>query len=139
MTRPRIVLDTNVLISGIIFGGAPRRVLEQVIAGKVDCFLSTPILDELRSVLQRPKFGFTTEQTLQTIEELVSLCSIVTPSMQIGEITSDPDDNHVIECALHAHATIIVSGDAHLLALKEFEGIQILSPRDFLSKRKVRP
>jgi len=132
MKRPRIVLDTNVLISSLLFGGAPREILEMIIAGSIDCSLSTAILDELRDVLQRPKFGFSSQQALAIVEELCSLCEIVSPSLKIRVVKADPDDDRVIECALEAKAGIIVSGDAHLLELGTHKGIRILSPRDFL-------
>jgi len=134
MPRHRIVLDTNVLISAIIFGGPPRAVLKLVISGATDCSLSLPILDELKAVLQRPRFGFSTEQTLRVVEELHGICEIVEPLARIDKIQTDPDDNRVLECAIEARARYIVSGDSDLLELGEFEGIHILSPRQYLDR-----
>ena len=133
MKRPHIVLDTNVLISAILFGGDPQKILEMVIAGSVECALSLVILDELRDVLQRPKFGFSSKQALAIVEELCGLCEIVRPSVKISVVKADPDDDRVIECALEAKATLIVSGDAHLLDLDRFKGIRIVSPSGFLA------
>jgi putative PIN family toxin of toxin-antitoxin system len=132
MRRPRIVLDTNVLISALLFGGAPREVLEMVIVGLVDCVLSLPILDELRDVLQRPKFGFSPQQAAGIVEELSALSEIINPPAKLRVINVDPDDNRVLECAVEARASVIVSGDAHLLELVEYEDIRILSPSEFL-------
>ena len=81
MKRHRIVLDTNVLISAILFNGPPRKILERVIGGAVDCSLSLPILDELRDVLQRPKFGFSPAQAFQVLEELHAVCEVINPEM----------------------------------------------------------
>ena len=134
MNRHRIVLDTNVLISAILFGGTPRRVLDLVISGSVDCTLSIAILDELRDVLERPKFGFSADVCLHITEELHGVCDIITPSVRIDAIRSDPDDNRILECAVEAHAHYIVSGDPHLLALGTFERIRILSPADYLKE-----
>lgn len=128
----RIVLDTNVLISAILFGGPPRQVLERVIAGDLDCSLSLAILDELRDVLQRPKFGFSAQIAVTVVEELCGVCEIVSPSRKVRVIKADPDDNRVIECALEAKADFIVSGDAHLLGLGSYADIRIVSPSDFL-------
>jgi len=133
MQRRCIVLDTNVLISAIIFGRAPRTILEMVIAGKVRCVLSFAILDELRDVLQRPKFGFTPEQAITVVEELRGLCEILNPARRIRTIKADPDDNRILECAVEAQADTVVSGDAHLLKLKRFRGISIMTPADFLA------
>lgn len=134
MNRIRIVLDTNVLISAILFGGLPRRVLEMVIDGAIDCTLSFAILDELRDVLQRPKFGFTPEQAITVLDELVAVCEIVNPARNIRTIKTDPDDNRILECAVEAHADCIVSGDSHLLDLGRYRGIPITNPADFLAQ-----
>ena len=138
MNRHRIVLDTNVLISAILFGGKPRRVLDLVISGSVDCTLSTAILDELKDVLQRPKFGFPAEVCFHIIEELHSACDIISPSVSLDVIRSDPDDNRILECAVKAHAHFIVSGDPHFLDLGKFEKIRILSPADYLKEFEAR-
>jgi len=134
MNRHRIVLDTNVLISAILFGGKPRRVLHLVISGSVDCTLSTVILDELKDVLQRPKFGFSAEVCFHIIEELHGACDIISPSVSVGFIRSDPDDDRILDCAVEAQAHFIVSGDPHLLDLGKFEKIRILSPADYLKE-----
>jgi len=136
MKRDRIVLDANVLISAILFNGPPRAVLELVIGGSVKCSLSLAILDELRNVLERPKFKFSPEQAFQVIEELHAVCDIVNPTIQVNIVTADPKDNMILECALESKAYSIVSGDQHLLAIVAFRGIQILSPSDYLKARK---
>lgn len=137
MNRHRIVLDTNVLISAILFGGKPRRVLDLVISGLVDCTLSTVILDELKDVLQRPKFGFFADACFHLIEELHGACDIISPSVNVDVIRSDPDDNRIVECAVEAQAHFIVSGDPHVLDLGKFEKIRILSPADYLKEFEV--
>lgn len=131
MTPPRIVLDSNVIISGVLFGGHPGRLLEHALDGSVQCFLSLPILDEIREVLQRPKFGLSSDQALTLIEELHDLCYIVTPKARVQAIAADPDDNMILECASAADAHVIVSGDSHLLDLSQWKGIRILAPFDF--------
>ena len=132
MRRPHVVLDTNVLISALLFAGPPRAILEMILAGAIDCSLSLPILDELRDVLHRPKFGLSSEQAMAVVEELSALCAVVGPSEQVSAVRADPDDDRILECALEARADIIVSGDAHLLELGRHEGIRILSPSEFL-------
>jgi putative PIN family toxin of toxin-antitoxin system len=132
MKRPHIVLDTNVLVSALLFGGPPREILDMIGAGTVNCSLSPPILDELKDVLQRPKFGFSSQQAVAVVEELSALCTIVSPSERIAIISADPDDDRILECALEARADTIVSGDAHLLELGRHEGIRIVSPSEFL-------
>jgi putative PIN family toxin of toxin-antitoxin system len=138
MNRHRIVLDTNVLISAILFGGKPRKVLDLVISGSIDCTLSTAILDELKGVLERPKFGFSANACLHIIEELHGICDIISPSVSVDVISSDPDDNRILECAVEAHAHFIVSGDPHFLDLGKFKKIRILSPACYLNEFEAR-
>jgi putative PIN family toxin of toxin-antitoxin system len=138
MNRHRIVLDTNVLISAILFGGKPRKVLDLVISGSIDCTLSTAILDELKGVLERPKFGFSANACLHIIEELHGICDIISPSVSVDVISSDPDDNRILECAVEAHAHFIVSGDPHFLDLGKFKKIRILSPAGYLNEFEAR-
>jgi len=138
MNRHRIVLDTNVLISAVLFGGEPRKVLDLVISGSIDCTLSTAILDELRGVLERPKFGFSANVCLHIIEELHGICDIISPSVSVDVISSDPDDNRILECAVEAHAHFIVSDDPHFLDLGKFKKIRILSPAGYLNEFEAR-
>lgn len=96
------------------------------------------ILDELKGVLQCPKFGFPADLCFHIIEELHGACDIISPSVSVDVICSDPDDNRIPECAVEAQAHFIVSGDPHLLDLGKFEKIRILSPADYLKEFEVR-
>ncbi len=132
MTPPRIVVDSNVVISGLLFGGTPAHVLGVVVKGKAHCFTSLPILDEVRGVLQRAKFGLTPEQVLSFVEEFHLLCEVVAPCSVVHVIRADPADDRILECAAEAKADVIVSGDSHLLELREWRSIRIVSPTDFM-------
>jgi len=124
----RVVLDSNVIISGFIFGGPPARLIVHIVNGTIQGFTSLPILDEVREVLQRPKFGLSPEQAFRFVEELYSSCTLVKPGRQIRVISDDPDDDMVLECASEANADLIISGDSHLLDLGCWEHIRILAP-----------
>lgn len=128
----RIVCDTNVLISAVIFGGRPRQVLEALIAGRVKGFISPALEREFREVLGRPKFGLTQPQVHRICLTLGDLLQNVYPKKNVSQIPEDPADNAVLACALEAGADYIVSGDAHLLNLGEFATIRIVQPADFL-------
>ncbi|MEN6451467.1 MAG: putative toxin-antitoxin system toxin component, PIN family [Thermoguttaceae bacterium] len=134
MTSLRVVLDSNVVISAFLFGGVPARVLDLVASGTVQGFVSLPILDEIRDVLQRPKFALSSEQAMMLVEELHDLCQIVKPTARVRAVLADPDDNMVLECAAAAKADQIVSGDAHLLELRQWRTIRILSPAEFVEQ-----
>ena len=130
----RIVCDTNVLISAILYGGPPREVFRQIIEGKAEAFISLPIEDELRAVLARPKFGLSARQVQQIARQVHELFQTVFPEQTIEAIGADPADNAVLECAVAARADFIISGDRHLLDLARFGEIQIVSPADFQSR-----
>ncbi len=132
MTALRVVLDSNVVISGFFFGGPPGRVLEYLLEGTVQGYSSLPLLDEIRDVLQRPKFGLSPEQALGFIEAFLDLVGIVKPGKRVRAVTEDPQDNAVLECAAAARAEMIVSGDNHLLRLGRWRGVEIISPREFV-------
>ena len=124
----RVVLDSNVIISGFLFGGLPGALIAHAVAGSVRCFSSLPILDEVREVLQRPKFALSPDQALSLIEQLHALFEFVTPRQRIHAIPADPDDNAVLEFAVAANADFIVTGDSHLLDLQEWKSIRIVTP-----------
>ena len=127
-----IICDTNVLVSGILFGGHAREILRLASRGVVVNFISPDILREAENVLRRSKFGLRPEQVLEIIALFKDTFEIVTPSIRVRAISSDPEDNHVIEAALAARAKYIISGDKHLLELKKWEDIQIVSPAHFM-------
>ncbi len=128
----RVVCDTNVLISALHFGGPPRSILEKAIRGEVRLYLSEVILDELKRVLRRPKFGYS-EEAIQAITNELSLTGyLVRPTETINEITEDISDNRILECAIEAKADYIVSGDSHLLNLKRIRSIPIVRPAQFM-------
>jgi uncharacterized protein len=130
----KIVLDTNVLISAIVFGGKPRKILEKIISGKSGFAVSKDILDEVDGVLSGKKFKYPSQAVYEIRNAIEELGEFVVPEIRINRITKDPDDNKILECAITAKADIIISGDSHLLELKKFNGIQIVSPAEFLEK-----
>ena len=128
----RVVLDSNVVISGYIFGGPPAELIHLALDGKFDCFTTIPILDEIRDVLSRPKFKLTPEQALSFIEEYHALCLVVRPVRNVTIMKENPDDNKILECALAAQADLIVTGDSHLLDLSKWKRIRIMTPSQAL-------
>jgi putative PIN family toxin of toxin-antitoxin system len=128
----RIVVDTNVIVSALVFGGLPRRVFEAVEAGRCEFYYSGEIESETRRVLH-DKFGWDEQRLDRYLPVLWKLGERVTPQHRVNAVKDDPDDNRILECALAAGADMIVSGDGHLLKLNAYEGIAILTPREFLS------
>ena len=139
MSTLRVVFDSNVIISGFLFGGHPARLLEYALGNSIHAFTSLPILDEVRDVLQRPKFELSSEQALTLVEELHDLCDVVTPTRRVRAISADPDDNVILECAQEANASLIVSGDSHLLDLGRWKGIDIVTPVSAIGRIESKP
>ncbi len=126
----RLVLDTNTVISALLWQGAPRRILLSAHANVVQLYTSIPLLIELDDVLRRNKFQARLRQARVTANELVlgyaALATTVEPMAIPPVILSDPDDDAVLACALVAQAEAIVSGDGHLLQLGAYATIPIL-------------
>jgi putative PIN family toxin of toxin-antitoxin system len=128
----RVVCDTNVLISGILFGGKPRELLRLCSSGKVTNFTSPALLKEVEAVLIRPKFGLNEEQVYGIIRLFRDTFSLVRPEISFSVITADPDDNRILEAASAAQAEAIISGDTHLLDPGQWNGIPVFTPAAFL-------
>lgn len=127
----RIICDTNVIISGILFGGNSRAILSAVSRSRIDLYSSPALLEELRGVLSRPKFALNPARISAIIALLHETASIVYPQDTFHVIHEDPDDDRVLEAAWAAQAEMVISGDQHLLSLKEWKGIRIINPADF--------
>jgi len=130
-----IVLDTNIVISGLIWGGIPRQLLDLGREQHIQLFTSTVLLEELESVLSRDKFakllasqGVTPSFIMQRYGLLAELVS----PQPIQRTVRDNDDDVVLATALAAQAKLIVSGDNDLLVLHPFQGIHILNAADAL-------
>jgi putative PIN family toxin of toxin-antitoxin system len=134
---PLLVLDSNVYISAVLFGGKPRRIIEAALAGRIRLAVSASILAEIKDVLSGSKFKFSEIAALEVVNDISSLAETFEPIGKISWIKEDPADDRILECALAASADAIISGDSHLLALKKFRAIPVLSPADCLEKYKL--
>lgn len=134
---PLLILDSNVYISAVLFGGKPRQIIEAALAGRIRLAVSAAILEEIESVLKGKKFKFPEIATREIINEIASLAEIFEPVEKISRIKEDPADNRILECALAAGAAAIVSGDSHLLSLGIFHAIPVLNPAACLEKYKL--
>ena len=133
----KIVLDTNVFVSALINPrGKPAQILNYVFESKVRLFTSPSIIEELERVLSYPKLvkrhGLEKQELKEFVSDLLSILSLVEGKKAIELIAEDPADNNYLSCVVDAKADFIVSGDIHLLNLREYEGIQIITPAQFL-------
>ena len=135
----RVVLDTNVVVSGLLWANTPRQVLDAVRDGRLTAFTSVALLDELADVLSRDHLAALIARLNTTVAELVygysKLARLVTVTVVPRAVPNDPDDDHVLACALAARADLVVSGDKkHLLPMKSYQEIPIVSPREAIER-----
>lgn len=131
MPETIIVLDTNIYLSAILFGGKPEQIIELARENLVCIYISEPILAEIKKVLAQ-KFHWGRTKISATTAEIKSLTCKVGRLPDIYIISSDPSDNIVLATAQVAQANFIISGDHHLLDVKHFRNIPILTPSQFL-------
>ncbi len=138
MERQRIVPDTNILVSALILNrGNPREIFNKFINEEIIFVLSQELLAELEEVIYRPKFDkIKKEEKVEFAALIKELSDIVNPKEKLTIILEDKDDNKVLEAAIEGRANYIVSGDEHLLKLKEFRGIKIVNAQEFLKTIK---
>jgi putative PIN family toxin of toxin-antitoxin system len=134
----RVAADTNIIVSGLLWHGAPRQTLDAARDGLIDLFTSAVLLAELEDVLGRRKFAERLKSSQVTARELVlgyaALVTLVAPGPIPSVILEDPEDDAVLACAIAAQAQIIVTGDTHLLQFKEYEGIPIRTAAELLAQ-----
>ena len=132
-TRPRVVIDTNVFVSGLTFKGQPREVLDLAWKGEIEVYISPFILKELTGTLKND-FGWSNEQIRHTIQRIKSKTILIRPKIKVSVVKEKDDDNRILECAIDGKVWYLISGDKkHLLPLKQYQGIRILSPAQFLT------
>lgn len=122
----RVVVDTNVLVSALIKKGKPLALIQRLL-DKHTVVLSSQMLAELADVLSRDKFTITNAQIDLFISLLLRKSTVTSVSGNLNVISEDPDDNIVLLTAINGKADYIVSGDKHLLSLRKFEGIAIVT------------
>ena len=134
----RAVIDTNVLLSALLWGGTPRALLEHVRNGTVTLISSQALLAELARVLERPKFDVillrTNTPRAQSLAEVRQLAEVIDPPPLVQPVCRDPDDDALLALAIAAQADLLISGDDDLLSLGSFEGIPILTPAQALKR-----
>ena len=137
--KARVVLDTNVLISGILWDGKPADIIRKAENGEISIVISWFILEELEEVLKRPyfenKFGDMDNKVREISVKLIQISEgPITTDSDLDIIEEDVSDNKILECALEAEVDFLISGDDHLLGLSNYGDIKIIDARSFLEK-----
>ena len=134
----RLVLDTNVVASGLLWNGTPARIIDAAQAGAIEIYTSRVLITELTRILKREKFTKVVATSGLDIEGLVlgyaALALIVEPLPIPPTIIADPDDDHVLACALAVQAELVVSGDKHLLDLEAYQNMEIVTAAQALER-----
>jgi len=134
---PRVVIDTNIYISAVFWGGKPREVVDLGRDENILVFTSLDINGEIREKL-KTKFGLNDEEVDRILLDFSTFTVPVKVTKRIQVVSDDPDDDKFIECALSCDADFIISGDKHLLKMKEYAGIKIFKAKEFLSVFSVK-
>ena len=128
----KLTFDTNILISSTLWkNSVSRKLLDKLILQSEEIFITEEILEEYCKVLKRD-FNLSEEEIEEKAEVILSFVKVITPLSKINVIKEDPTDNKVLECAEESRSEYIISYDQHLLDLKEYKGIKIVLPEDFL-------
>ncbi len=133
----RAVLDVNVLISALITPtGIPARILDAWRAERFLVVISEPILAEFERVVAQPqlssRYGLTPSRVERLVRGLRQFALMTPGALELHGLAPDPDDDKLLACAIEGSADYLVTGDQALLALREHEGVQILSPAEFI-------
>ena len=132
-----VVADTNVMVSALLWRGIPHRILTAAEDGRFALYASPALVDELLDVLARAKFSGRLAARQTSAEALtrgyLNLVQLIVPPHVVPIVVDDPDDDAVLACAVAGHAQYIITGDTHLLRLKSYQTVQIVTPRVFLS------
>lgn len=130
----KLILDTNVFVSGVFFSGPPFMILDAWRHGRVSLIISPEILDEYRRVGEKLATQFHGVDLEPWIELLMLKTSLVNAHPLAEKVCDDPDDEKFIACAMASRTKLICSGDKHLLDITGYQGITVLKPRAFVAK-----
>jgi len=128
----KIVLDANIFVSSFFWGGNPRTVLERVISKKDELFISKEILSEIEDVIKRPKFHAENKKIDYIIKSIEEIANIISVKNKIKNGSRDKNDNMYLECAIEGNVDYIISGDTHLLEMKQYKKIKIITAKEYL-------
>lgn len=132
-----VTVDTNVLVSGVFFGGTPGRIVTAAREGMFKLAMSPLLLSELRRVVSRAKFGLHPDAIELLMADMEACATIVYPRKLHQVVVRDSDDNAVVDCAVESGSSYVVSGDSHLTETHTIEGITVITPKRFVDLLKL--
>ncbi len=138
MGKKRVILDTNILISALGWKGNPRKIFNKVVKGELDLILSFKQLDEVKRVMDYPKFKFTDKQKERFLLILDNISILIKTNSKVNIIKEDPDDNIILEPLNSIKIDYIITGDGHLLKLNKFKHAKIIASKEFLDSLRIK-
>ena len=137
----KVVLDTNILVSGTFWTGDSFKILKKIDNKEIELILSQELIEEYNEVIYSDEIiekAKNKDLTLNSIvQKIISNAIIVEPKKNFDIIKEDSDDNRILECAVEWHVDYIITQDNHLLKLKEFNKIKIVTPKEFLNLNNI--
>jgi putative PIN family toxin of toxin-antitoxin system len=134
----KLVLDTNVIVSALIWGGEPYKLIRAAAEGDIELYTSPALLAELRDVIGREHLVLRLAQQRSSVEQAIhlygELAIVVSPLATPRVVPNDPDDDHVIAAGISGQVDLIVSGDRHLLGIGRHDGITIATVREAVER-----
>ena len=130
----KIVVDTNIIVSAALKAESlPALLISLVVEDRVKLFISAVMFKEYGQVLLRPKFGFNIKDVKEYLAVIKNKAVIVEPLKRVRRIKTDEQDNKILECALETQADFIITGDKKHFSFKNFRGIRIITPSEFIN------
>jgi putative PIN family toxin of toxin-antitoxin system len=133
----KVILDTNVFVSGVFFRGPPYEILESWRDGKIQLVVSPEILEEYQRVGEVLAKQFSNVELAPVIDLLAVEAKLVLPPRLPEQVCTDPDDDKFLACALTSKTKFVISGDKHLLGVSSYRGIRIVRPRKFVERYRT--
>lgn len=129
----KVVIDTNIFISGFGWDAKPEEVLKLLKQKRIINYISLEILNELKRVVSYPKLKFSDQLQNRILEFVFFYSEVIEPTEHISHITKDPEDNKFLECAIAARAEFLISGDSHLISIAEYRAVKIVDAATLLN------
>lgn len=130
----KVVLDTNVFISGVFFSGPPFEIIKAWLDKRIQIIISSEILHEYKRVGEELMHRYPEIEISPILKSFAKKATSISASSLPHSVCADPDDDKFLACAAAGNAELIISGDKHLLDINEFQGIKIVKPRKFVDE-----
>ena len=134
----KIVVDTNVIISGVFFNGLPYRFLNEIVSNEIEIVASEEIINEYYNISEELVESKTGKFNKELFDIVIDKIKIINTQTKIN-VCRDPDDNKFLECAVDGRAIYVVSGDKDLLTIQQYQGVLIVSVADYYSEILCEP